>query len=120
MRTRFHRSHVVDAHLATGDRVTVTNSEAASATDGEEYEAHPDCVVVGNSVENLSEDSSSFGNYPFDASTATAFGCKRCRGGYLCHSAPQEKMSRTKKNTTMVCKNRPFGGCLGLSYVACC
>jgi nucleoside-diphosphate-sugar epimerase len=58
----FIGSHVVDAHLAAGDRVIVIDSEVASVTEGEEYEAHPHCVVVRKSVEDFFESGGSFGD----------------------------------------------------------
>lgn len=49
----FIGSHVVDAFLEAGDRVTVIDSEVASVSDGSEYEAHPHCTVVRESVEDF-------------------------------------------------------------------
>jgi nucleoside-diphosphate-sugar epimerase len=56
----FIGSHVVDAHLAVGDRVVVIDSEVASVTDGAEYEAHPSCTVVRRSVEDFFEEGGTF------------------------------------------------------------
>jgi nucleoside-diphosphate-sugar epimerase len=56
----FIGSHVVDAHLAAGDRVTVIDSEVASVTGGSEYEGRPGCVVVRKSVEDFFEEGGSF------------------------------------------------------------
>jgi nucleoside-diphosphate-sugar epimerase len=56
----FIGSHVVDAHLAAGDRVTVIDSEIASAVDGSEQEAHPCCEVIRKSVEDFFEDGVDF------------------------------------------------------------
>lgn len=52
----FIGSHVVDAHLAVGDFVTVIDSEVASVVDGSEYEAHPRCDVIRESIEDYFED----------------------------------------------------------------
>lgn len=54
----FIGSHVVDAYLALGDRVTVIDSEVAAVVDGSEYEAHPACTVVRSSVEDFLEERS--------------------------------------------------------------
>ena len=51
----FIGSHVVDAHLALGDRVTVIDSGVAAVVDGLEYEAHPACAVVRKPVEDFLE-----------------------------------------------------------------
>lgn len=56
----FIGSHVADAYLAAGDYVTIIDSEIASVTDGGEYEAHPNCVIVRKSVEDFLEDGGSF------------------------------------------------------------
>jgi nucleoside-diphosphate-sugar epimerase len=52
----FIGSHVVDAHLAAGDEVTVIDSEVASVVDGSEYEAHFRCEVIRKSIEEYFED----------------------------------------------------------------
>jgi len=46
----FIGSHVVDALLAAGRRVTIIDSMVAAITDGREYEAYPQCVVRRVSV----------------------------------------------------------------------
>ena len=51
----FIGSHVVDAHLAGGDQVTVIDSEVAAVVDGSEYDEHPRCTVIRTSVENYFE-----------------------------------------------------------------
>ena len=56
----FIGSHIVDAHLAAGDQVTVIDSEVASVVEGNEQEAHPNCEVVRKSVEDFFEDGGSF------------------------------------------------------------
>ena len=54
----FIGSHIVDAHLALGDRVTVIDSEVAAVVDGSDYEAHPACSVVRMPVEEFLEQDS--------------------------------------------------------------
>lgn len=54
----FIGSHVVDAYLDLGDRVTVIDSEVASVVDGAEYDAHPACTVVRMPVEDYLEEGS--------------------------------------------------------------
>jgi nucleoside-diphosphate-sugar epimerase len=56
----FIGSHVTDAHLAAGDHVIVVDSEVASVTEGSEYEAHPNCVIVRESVEDFIDNGGSF------------------------------------------------------------
>ncbi len=51
----FIGSHVADAYLALGDRVTVIDSEVASVVDGGEYEEHPNCEVIRMPVEDFLE-----------------------------------------------------------------
>jgi nucleoside-diphosphate-sugar epimerase len=46
----FIGTHVVDALLAAGRQVTVIDSMVAAVTDGQEYEAHPSCVVHRTSI----------------------------------------------------------------------
>ncbi len=55
----FIGSHVVDAHLAAGDQVTVIDSQVAAVVDGSEQEAHPRCTIVRKSVEEFFEDGGS-------------------------------------------------------------
>jgi len=55
----FIGSHVVDAHLANGDQVTVIDSEVAAVVDGGEYDEHPRCTVIRTSVEDFFEESGS-------------------------------------------------------------
>jgi nucleoside-diphosphate-sugar epimerase len=52
----FIGSHVADAHLALGDRVTVIDSEVAAVVDGNDYEQHPGCTVIREPVETVFED----------------------------------------------------------------
>ncbi len=52
----FIGSHVADAHLAAGDRVTVIDSEVAAVVDGNEYEKHPRCKVIREPVEEAFKD----------------------------------------------------------------
>lgn len=47
----FIGSHVTDAYLAKGHRVTVVDSTVASVTSGQEYDDHPDAQVVREPVE---------------------------------------------------------------------
>lgn len=47
----FIGSHVVDAYLAAGDSVTVVDSAVSAVTDGSEYDKHPGCTVIRESVE---------------------------------------------------------------------
>jgi nucleoside-diphosphate-sugar epimerase len=54
----FIGSHVADAHLALGDRVTVIDSEVASVVDGAEYDEHPACTVIRKPVEDYLEEGS--------------------------------------------------------------
>lgn len=48
----FIGSHVADAYLARGDEVVVIDSTVASVIDGSELEAHPNCTVLRQSVED--------------------------------------------------------------------
>lgn len=48
----FIGSHVVDAYLAAGYRVTIIDSGISAAIEGDEYEAHPRCTVVRRSIED--------------------------------------------------------------------
>jgi nucleoside-diphosphate-sugar epimerase len=52
----FIGSHVADAYLAAGHDVVLVDSTVASVTDGVEYEAHPRCRVVRQSVEDYFAD----------------------------------------------------------------
>jgi nucleoside-diphosphate-sugar epimerase len=54
----FIGSHVADAYLAAGDRVTVIDSEVAAVVDGSEYETHPRCEVIREPVEEVFKDDS--------------------------------------------------------------
>ena len=54
----FIGSHVADAYLAAGDRVTVIDSEVAAVVDGSEYETHPRCKVIREPVEEVFKDDS--------------------------------------------------------------
>ncbi len=56
----FIGSHVADAFLAKGHSVEIIDSEVASVTDGAEYDAHPRCTVVRQSVEDYLADGGSF------------------------------------------------------------
>lgn len=48
----FIGSHVTDVYLAAGDSVTIVDSAVSAVVDGSEYEDHPGCTVVRESVEN--------------------------------------------------------------------
>jgi len=48
----FIGSHVVDAYLAAGYRVTIIDSCISAAVEGSEYESHPRCTVVRKSIED--------------------------------------------------------------------
>lgn len=52
----FIGSHVADAYLAAGNRVTVIDSEVAAVVDGNDYEGHPQCTVIREPVETVFED----------------------------------------------------------------
>jgi nucleoside-diphosphate-sugar epimerase len=56
----FIGSHIVDAYLAAGHRVTIIDSEIASVLDGSEYEAHPSCTVIKKSLESYLDEGGSF------------------------------------------------------------
>lgn len=56
----FIGSHVVDAYLAAGDRVTVIDSEIASVIDRSEQDVHPHCEVIRKSIEDFFEDGDDF------------------------------------------------------------
>ncbi len=51
----FIGSHVVDAHLAAGDQVTIIDSQVAAVVDGSEQEAHPRCTIIKKSIEEFFE-----------------------------------------------------------------
>ena len=51
----FIGSHVADAYLSLGNKVTVIDSEIAAVTDGALYEKHPNCTVERMSVEEYLE-----------------------------------------------------------------
>ncbi len=55
----FIGSHVVDAYLATGNSVTIIDSEIAAVIDGVDYEVHPNCTVVRKSAEDFFDDGGS-------------------------------------------------------------
>jgi nucleoside-diphosphate-sugar epimerase len=56
----FIGSHVVDAYLAAGHRVTVIDSEVASVVDASDYQTHPRCMVIRKSVEDYFAEGGSF------------------------------------------------------------
>lgn len=47
----FIGTHLADAYLAAGNKVTIIDSEIASVTDGREYDRHPACTIHRHSVE---------------------------------------------------------------------
>lgn len=49
----FIGSHVADAYLNAGWRVTIIDSQEASVTDGLDYDLHPRCAVVRDKVESF-------------------------------------------------------------------
>ncbi len=51
----FIGSHLVDAHLQAGDSVVILDSGVAAVVDSREYEEHPRCEVVLQSVEDFFE-----------------------------------------------------------------
>jgi nucleoside-diphosphate-sugar epimerase len=48
----FIGSHVVDGLLAAGHRVEIIDSTVAAVTDGREYDAHPNCTVHRESIQD--------------------------------------------------------------------
>src|SRR3954469_17844801 len=48
----FIGSHVVDGLLAAGHRVEIIDSTVAAVTDGREYDAHPNCTVHRQSIQD--------------------------------------------------------------------
>ncbi|MFI7706144.1 NAD-dependent epimerase/dehydratase family protein [Nonomuraea sp. NPDC049480] len=48
----FIGSHLVDAYLEAGHRVTIIDSNAGAVIDGEDYDADPRCTVVRQRVED--------------------------------------------------------------------
>ncbi len=52
----FIGSHVADAYLAAGNRVTVIDSEVAAVVDGSVYEANPRCKVIREPLEEVFKD----------------------------------------------------------------
>jgi len=52
----FIGTHVADAYLAAGHSVILIDSEVAAVVDGNEYEAHPRCTVIRESVEDAFKD----------------------------------------------------------------
>src|SRR4051794_25789235 len=48
----FIGSHVVDGLLAVGHEVEIIDSTVAAGTDGSEYDAHPNCKVYRESIQD--------------------------------------------------------------------
>jgi nucleoside-diphosphate-sugar epimerase len=56
----FIGSHVVDAYLSKGSHVLVIDSMITAVTDGGEFDAHPNCMVLRESVEDFFAGGGSF------------------------------------------------------------
>jgi nucleoside-diphosphate-sugar epimerase len=56
----FIGSHVVDSYLAQGCDVTIIDSEITSVTDGTEFDRHPRCRVLRQSIEQFFAQGGSF------------------------------------------------------------